>query len=113
MPRALIPRQPTIRNYKIGVDMLEYISILEGAIYCNSFNPNCAVEFVARRRKPKRNAQLERFCDVGILINMSRNKIGKQALQQGFSSRSRRLLHNLGLTSPVIVNSVSFADIGE
>jgi hypothetical protein len=28
---------------------------------------------------------------------MSRNKIEKQALQQGFSSRSRRLLHNLGL----------------
>jgi hypothetical protein len=27
---------------------------------------------------------------------MSRSKIGKQALQQGFSSRSRRLLHNLG-----------------
>ncbi|UCF82674.1 MAG: hypothetical protein JSV50_15975, partial [Desulfobacteraceae bacterium] len=56
----------------------------------------CAVESVARRRKPKRNEQLERFCDIGILINMSRSKIGKQALQQGFSSRSRRLLQNLG-----------------
>ena len=41
------------------------------------FNPDCAVESVARRRKPLRNVQLERFCDVGIFINMSRNKIGK------------------------------------
>jgi hypothetical protein len=32
---------------------------------------------------------------------MSRNKIGKQAVQQGFSNRSRRLLHNLGLTGVV------------
>ena len=30
------------------------------------------------------------------IINMSRSKIGKQALQQGFSSRSRRLLDNPG-----------------
>ena len=63
----------------------------------NYFNPDCALESVARRRKPKRNAQLERFCDVGIFINMSRSKIEKQALQQGFSSRSRKLLHTLGL----------------
>jgi hypothetical protein len=34
---------------------------------------------------------------------MSRNKIGKQALQQGFSSRSRRLLHNLGLRREVVM----------
>jgi hypothetical protein len=61
------------------------------------FNPDCAVESVARRRKQKRNAQLERFCDVGILINMSRSKIGEQALQQGFAGRSRRLMHNLVL----------------
>ena len=27
------------------------------------FNPDFAVGFVARRRKPQRNAQLERFCD--------------------------------------------------
>ena len=33
------------------------------------FNLDCAVESVARHRKPKRNAQLERFCDVSILIN--------------------------------------------
>jgi hypothetical protein len=65
--------------------------------YLDDFNTDCAVESVARRRKPKRNAQLERFCDGGIFINMSRSKIGKQALQQGFSSRSRRLPHNLGL----------------
>jgi len=31
-------------------------------------------------------------------INMLRSKIGKRALQQGFSGRSRCLLHNLGLT---------------
>jgi hypothetical protein len=60
-------------------------------------NPDCAVESLARRRKLKRNEQLDRFCDVGIVINMSRSKIGKQALQQEFSSRSKRLLHNLGL----------------
>ena len=40
-----------------------------------SLNPDCAVESVARCRKPKRNAQLERFCDIGILINMSRNNL--------------------------------------
>jgi hypothetical protein len=63
----------------------------------NYFNPDCAVESVAKLRKSKRNAQLERFYDGGIFLNMSRSKIRKQALQQGFSSRSRRLLHNLGL----------------
>jgi hypothetical protein len=60
------------------------------------FNPDFAVGVVARNRKPQRNAQLERFCDEGIFINMLRNKIVKQALQQGFSSRSRWLLQILG-----------------
>ena len=32
---------------------------------------------IARRRKPWRNAQLERFYDVGIFINMSKSKTGK------------------------------------
>jgi hypothetical protein len=62
------------------------------------FNPEFAVDVVARRRKPQRNEQLERFCDEGIFINMLRSKIVKQALQQGFSSRSRWLLQILGLT---------------
>jgi len=59
------------------------------------FIPEFAVGIVARRRKPQRNAQLERFCNDGIFINMLRSKIVKQALQQGFSSRSRWLLQNL------------------
>jgi len=41
--------------------------------------------------------QLERFCDAGISIDMLRSEIVKQALQQGFSSRSRWLLQILGL----------------
>jgi hypothetical protein len=49
-------------------------------------NPDFAVDVVARRRKPQRNEQLERFCDEGILINMLRSRIVKQALQQGFES---------------------------
>jgi hypothetical protein len=61
------------------------------------FNPDFAVGIVARRRKPKRNAQLERFCDAGIIIIMLRSKIAKQVLQQGFASRSRWLLQILGL----------------
>jgi hypothetical protein len=52
---------------------------------------------VTRVEKPQRNEKLERFCAKGIFINMLRSKIGKQALQQGFSGRSRWLLHNLGL----------------
>jgi hypothetical protein len=44
-----------------------------------------------------RNEKLERFCAEGIFINMLRSKIVKRALQQGFSGRSRCLLHNLGL----------------
>ena len=36
---------------------------------------------------------------------MSRGKIGKQALQQGFSSRSRRLLENLGLKEATVYRS--------
>jgi hypothetical protein len=51
--------------------------------------PDFAVGIVARRRKPKRNAQLEQFFDEGISIDMMRKKIVKQALQQGFASRSR------------------------
>jgi len=61
------------------------------------FNPDFAVGFVTRRSKPQRNAQLERFCDAGIIIIMLRSKIAKQALQQGFASRSRWLLQILGL----------------
>jgi FAD/FMN-containing dehydrogenase len=40
---------------------------------------------------------LERFFDEGISIDMVRRKIVKQALQQGFTSRSRWLLQILGL----------------
>ena len=61
------------------------------------FNPDFAVGIVARRRKPWRNVQLEWFYDEGISIDMLRSKIVKQALQQGFSSRSRWLLQILGL----------------
>jgi hypothetical protein len=39
------------------------------------FNPDFAVDVVARRRKPQRNEQLERFFDEGIFINMLRSKI--------------------------------------
>ena len=58
--------------------------------------PDFAVGIVTRCRKPRRNVQLERFYDEGISIDMLRSKIVKQALQQGFSSRSRWLLQNLG-----------------
>jgi len=63
-----------------------------------NFNPDFAVGVVARRRKPQRNAQLERFRDAGIIIIMLRNKIAKQALQREFASRSRWLLQILGLS---------------
>jgi len=46
--------------------------------------------------KPQRNEKLERFCAEGILVHMLRSKIVKRSLQQGFSGRSRWLLHNLG-----------------
>jgi hypothetical protein len=59
-------------------------------------NPDFAVVVVARRRKPERNVQLERFCNKGISVDMLRSKIVKQALQQGFSSSSRLLLQILG-----------------
>jgi len=59
-------------------------------------NPDFAVDVVARRRKPQRNVQLERFCNEGISVDMLRSKIVKQALQQEFSSRSRWLLQILG-----------------
>ena len=42
------------------------------------FNPDFAVDFVARCSKPQRSAQLERFCDAGIIIIMLRNKIVKK-----------------------------------
>jgi hypothetical protein len=61
------------------------------------FNPDYAVGIVTRVEKPQRNANLQRFCAEGILVNMLRSKIAKGALQQGFSARSRWLLHNLGL----------------
>ena len=60
-------------------------------------NPDCAVGDVARVEKHKRNAKLEQFWPGGIFTNLLRIKIVKQALQQGFSGRSRWLLHNLGL----------------
>ncbi|MFO8164801.1 MAG: hypothetical protein R6T98_09735 [Desulfatiglandales bacterium] len=66
------------------------------------FNPDYAVGIVTRVEKPQRNANLQRFCAEGILINMLRSKIVKGALQQGFSGRSRWLLHNLGLTHVVL-----------
>jgi hypothetical protein len=45
--------------------------------YSFPLNPDCAVGIVARRRKPLRNAQLERFWPAGIFINMSRARIVK------------------------------------
>ncbi|MFO8163151.1 MAG: hypothetical protein R6T98_01295 [Desulfatiglandales bacterium] len=39
---------------------------------------------------------MQRFCAEGIFVNMLRSKIVKRSLQQGFSRRSRWLLHNLG-----------------
>jgi len=70
----------------------------KSGVFCliRELNPDFAVGVVARRCKPQRNAQLERFCDVGIIIIMLRSKIVKQALQQGFASRSRWLLQILG-----------------
>ncbi|MFO8165592.1 MAG: hypothetical protein ACQEQO_03095 [Thermodesulfobacteriota bacterium] len=59
-------------------------------------NPDYAVGIVTRVEKPQRNEKLERFCAEGIFVNMLRSKIVKRALQQGFSGRSRWLLHNLG-----------------
>jgi hypothetical protein len=50
------------------------------------FNPDFAVDFVARCSKPQRNAQLERFCDAGISVDMLRRKVVKQVLQEGFAS---------------------------
>jgi hypothetical protein len=38
-------------------------------------NPECAVGVVARRLKPKRNAQLEQFFDEGISVDMVREKM--------------------------------------
>ncbi|MFO8164913.1 MAG: hypothetical protein R6T98_10335 [Desulfatiglandales bacterium] len=61
------------------------------------FIPDYAVGIVTRVEKPQRNEKLERFCAEGIFVNMLRSKIVKRALQQGFSGRSRWLLHNLGL----------------
>jgi hypothetical protein len=77
----------------IGLESME--SMLETK---SLFNPDYAVGIVTRVEKPQRNEKLERFCAEGIFINMLRSKIGKRALQQGFSGRSRCLLHNLGLT---------------
>ncbi len=34
----------------------------------SSFNPDFEIAVVARRRKPVRNVQLERFCNEGISI---------------------------------------------
>jgi len=65
--------------------------------YNSFFKPDYAVVIVTRVEKPQGNEKLERFCAEGIFINMLRSKIVKRALQQGFSGRSRCLLHNLGL----------------
>ena len=43
-------------------------------------NPDYAVGVVARRRKPLRNAQKERFWPAGIFINMLRTKFVKSRL---------------------------------
>jgi len=43
---------------------------------------------------------------VNPVINMLRNKIVKRALQQGFSSRSRCLLRNLGLMHHVDLSHI-------
>ena len=51
--------------------------------------------FAAKRSKPQQNAQLERYCDAGLIIIMLGKKIVKQAFQQEFASRSRWLLQNL------------------
>ena len=48
--------------------------------------PDFAVGFVARRRKPQRNTQLERFCDAGIIIIMLRNKIVSQTTTRATGS---------------------------
>ena len=48
--------------------------------------PDFAVDIVARRRKPWRNVQLERFYDEGISIDMLRSKIVKQAVQQALKA---------------------------
>ena len=65
-------------------------------MYSLVFNPDFAVGAVARGKNPQRNAQLERFCDEGISIDMLRSKNAKQALQQGVLPRSRFLLQILG-----------------
>jgi len=49
-------------------------------------NPDFAVDFVARCSKPQRNAQLERFCDEGIIIIMLRNKIVSQTTTRATGS---------------------------
>jgi hypothetical protein len=49
-------------------------------------NPDFAVDFVARCSKPQRNAQLERFCDAGIIIIMLRNKTVSQTTTRATGS---------------------------
>ena len=94
--KSLFPT-PVSRPQFMGKDLFSKKGDSQG------HNSDCEVESLAQRRKPKRNEQLERFCDAGIFINMSTSnppeqvKIGKQALPQGFSSLSRRHLHNLSL----------------
>jgi hypothetical protein len=85
------------RNNRIAVDKEIFLQSTEGFVACIFFNPDYAVGIVTRVEKPQRNEKLERFCAEGIFIHMLRSKIGKRALQQGFSGRSRCLLHNLGL----------------
>ena len=87
-----------IQNYRIVFPLTNnwYYPILFTSKNILLLNPDFAVYVVARLRKPQRNEQLERFCDEDIFVNMLRSKIVKQALQQGFSSRSRWLLQILG-----------------
>ncbi len=81
-----------------GLNQKQHYFLTKGATWLFPFllTPEFAVDIVARRLKPKRNALLEQLFDEGISIDMLRKKIVKQALQQGFTSRSRWLLQILG-----------------
>ncbi|MEE8380404.1 MAG: hypothetical protein V3R78_00815, partial [Thermodesulfobacteriota bacterium] len=91
MPPYVVPIQDINIDTQVGVFYTYPIKkrlLSKSVEYVCGLNPDFAVDVVSRRRKPQRNEQLERFCDEGIFINMLRSKIVKQALQQGFSSRS-------------------------
>ncbi|MEE8382562.1 MAG: hypothetical protein V3R78_11895, partial [Thermodesulfobacteriota bacterium] len=69
---AIIAGQSNLMGSQCGI-------ALSLVLLAGKLNPDFAVDVVARRRKPQRNEQLERFCDEGIFINMLRSKIVKQA----------------------------------